>query len=135
RFLLQSPDDPSLVVDAADVWRTSGRSLAKLGRAFRDPQESLLEALARAGRLFPPVRESLDEARPERLELAPSSAWAFLSEGAPALSEAGYGVIVPAELTVAGQRRLRLRMKVGTKTQVAGAVSGAAGLGLDDMVS
>ncbi|HEU4620385.1 MAG TPA: ATP-dependent helicase, partial [Gammaproteobacteria bacterium] len=47
RFLLQSPDDPSLLVDAAEVWRTRGGSLAKLGRAFRDPQESLLEALGR----------------------------------------------------------------------------------------
>src|SRR5690606_14987351 len=135
RFLLQSPDDPSLLVDAADVWRGSGRSLAKLGRAFRNPQESLLEALARAGRLFPPIRASLDEARPERLELEPASAWAFLSEGAPALGEAGYGVVVPAELTVAGRRRLRLKMKLGATTKVAGAVAGAAGIGLADMVS
>ncbi len=135
RFLLQSPDDPSLLIDAADVWRAPDRSLATLGRAFHDPQEALLEALARAARLFPPIRASLDEARPERLELVPSSAWAFLSEGAPALGEAGYHVIVPAELTTAGQRRLRLRMKLGTKTHVAGAVSGAAALGLADVVS
>ena len=45
RFLLQSPDDPSLLVPASEVWKTKGRSLEKLGRAFRDPQESLLEAL------------------------------------------------------------------------------------------
>ncbi|MFC1641531.1 ATP-dependent helicase, partial [Myxococcota bacterium] len=42
RFFLQSPDDPSLLVTAAEVWSTRGRSLAKFGRAFRDPQESLL---------------------------------------------------------------------------------------------
>jgi hypothetical protein len=54
-----------------------------------------------------------------------------LSEGAPALGEAGFGVIVPAELTATGQRRLRLRMKVGATTKTAGAVSGAAGLRLD----
>jgi len=135
RFLLQSPDDPSLLVDAAEVWRTEGRSLAKLGRAFRGPQESLLQALGRAARLFPPIHESLFEARPERLELAPSAAWAFLSEGAPALGEAGFGVIVPAELTAAGQRRLRLRMKVGATTKTAGAVSGVAGLRLEQMLS
>ncbi|MEX2122804.1 MAG: DEAD/DEAH box helicase [Woeseia sp.] len=135
RFLLQSPDDPSLLVDAAKVWRAKGRSLAKLGRAFRDPQESLLEALGRAARLFPPLRESLGEARPERLELAPAVAWTFLSEGAPALGEAGFGVIVPAELTAAGQRRLRLRMKVGATTKTAGAVSGAAGFGFEEMLS
>ncbi|GAB4215588.1 MAG: hypothetical protein OHK0013_41300 [Sandaracinaceae bacterium] len=35
RFLLQSPDDPSLLVPADEVWAARGRSLEKLGRAFR----------------------------------------------------------------------------------------------------
>jgi superfamily II DNA or RNA helicase len=135
RFLLQSPDDPSLLVTAAEVWRTKGRSLAKLGRAFRDPQESLLEALGRAARLFAPVAESLAAPRPEALSLNAADAWRFLSEGAPALAEAGFGVIVPGELTAAGQRRLRLRMRVGAATKVAGAVGGAAGLGLDELLA
>ena len=135
RFLLQSPDDPSLLVTAAEVWSTTGRNLAKLGRAFRDPQESLLEALGSAARLFVPVAQSLDEARPEALTLEAPAAWAFLSEGAPALAEAGFGVIVPAELTAAGQRRLRLRMRVGAGVKVAGAVAGAAHLSLDELLS
>ena len=135
RFLLQSPDDPSLLVTAADAWSTKGRSLARLGRAFRDPQESLLEALGRAARLFAPLAECLAEAKPEALSLDSATAWRFLNEGAPALAEAGFGVIVPAELTAAGQRRLRLRMRVGGGTQVAGAVAGAAGLGLDELLS
>lgn len=135
RYLLQSPDDPSLLVTADEVWRTRGHLLAKLGRAFRDPQESLLAALGRAARIFPPILASLDQATPEGLPLDPVAAWAFLSEGAPALAEAGFGVIVPAELTAAGQRRLRLRMRVGGGTKVAGAVSGAAALGLEDLLT
>jgi hypothetical protein len=121
RFLLQSPDDPSLLVPAHEVWAARGRSLQKLGRAFREPQESLLEALGRASRLFPPIEAALGEARPELLELDPATAWAFLAEGAAALGDAGFGVIVPAELTASGARRLRLRMRVGgTKTGAAG---------------
>jgi hypothetical protein len=135
RFLLQSPDDPSLLVTAAEVWSTKGPSLARLGRAFRDPQESLLEALGRAARLFEPVASCLAETRPESLELDPATAWQFLSEGAQALADAGFGVIVPAELTSAGKRRLRLRMRVSGSTKVAGAVSGAARLGLDELLS
>jgi hypothetical protein len=136
RFLLQSPDDPSLLVPAADVWRTRGRSLAALGRAFRDPQESLLEALGRAARLFAPIERALAEAKPEALELDPSAAWSFLGDGASALAEAGFGVIVPGELTAAGQRRLRLRMRIGGKTaKIAGAVSGVAGLDLDSLLA
>ncbi|WP_437716084.1 DEAD/DEAH box helicase [Sorangium sp. So ce448] len=135
RFLLQSPDDPSLLVPAAEAWKTKGRSLEKLGRAFRDPQESLLEALGRAARLFPSLARSLEEARPESVPLDPATAWAFLGEGAAALAEAGFGVIVPGELTAAGQRRLRLRMRVGgSSRKVAGVVAGAAGLALDELL-
>ena len=135
RFLLQSPDDPSLLVPAADVWKTSGRRLEKLGRAFRDPQESLLEALGRAARLFAPLERALDGATPELLELDPATAFSFLGDGAAQLVEAGFGVIVPAELTPSGRRRLRLRMRVGSSSKVAGAVAGAAGLGLDALVA
>ncbi len=131
RFLLQSPDDPSLLVPAAEVWKTKGRSLEKLGRAFRDPQESLLEALGRASRLYPPLAGSLAEARPESIALDAATAWTFLGDGAATLADAGFGVIVPGELTAAGQRRLRLRMRVGGNgKQVAGVVAGVAGLGL-----
>lgn len=134
RFLLQSPDDPSLLVPAAEAWSMKGRSLEKLGRAFRDPQESLLEALGRAARLFPPLAPSLAEARPESALLDPATAWTFLGDGAATLSDAGFGVIVPGELTAAGQRRLRLRMRVGGTRKVAGVVAGAAGLALDELL-
>jgi superfamily II DNA or RNA helicase len=135
RFLLQSPDDPSLLVPASDVWQAKGRNLEKFGRAFRDPQESLLQALGRAARLFAPIGGALASAKPESLELDPATAWSFLGDGASALAEAGFGVIVPGELTAAGQRRLRLRMRVGGKTKVAGAVSGVAGLDLGSLLA
>ena len=136
RFLLQSPDDPSLLVPAAEVWATPGQRLSRLGREFREPQESLLEALGRAARLFAPIGSALESAKPESLSLDPAGAWAFLGEGAALLAEAGFGVIVPSELTRAGQRRLRLRMRVGGKaTKVAGSVSGTGSLGLDELIS
>ena len=135
RFFLQSPDDPSLLVPAADVWQTRGRSLERFGRAFKDPQESLLEALGRAARLYASLAQALEQAKPEALELEPTAAWTFLSEGAPLLAEAGFGVIVPGELTSTGSRRLRLRLRVGGKSKVAGAVQGAAGLGLDELLA
>ncbi|HEX6272459.1 MAG TPA: DEAD/DEAH box helicase [Polyangiaceae bacterium] len=135
RFLLQSPDDPSLLVTAAEVWKTRGRSLQTLGRAFRDPQESLLEALGRAARLYPPLTRSLEEARPESVLLDPATAWTFLGDGAATLADAGFGVSVPSELTAAGRRRLRLRMRVGgSSPKVAGVVGGKAGLGLDELL-
>jgi superfamily II DNA or RNA helicase len=133
RFLLQSPDDPSLLVLAREAWRAGDGRLHALGRAFRDPQESLLEALGRAARLYPPLARSLEESTPERLELDAARAWQFLAEGATRLAQAGFGVIVPGELTAAGQRRLRMRMRVGAQPQSAGAVAGA-GLGFGELV-
>jgi hypothetical protein len=133
-FLLQAPDDPSLLLPAAEVWR-AGAQLAAFGRAFRDPQESLLEALGRAAALFPPLGRALHSKAPESLGLDAATAWAFLGEGAAALGAAGFGVIVPGELTAAGARRLRLRMRVGGKSKVAGAVAGSAALGLDELLA
>ncbi len=135
RFLLQATDDPSLLVPAADVWKARGRTLKALGRAFSDPQEALLGALGAAARLFAPIARALGEARPERVDLDPAEAWAFLAQAAPALSEAGFGVIVPGELLASGQRRLRLRMRVGATGRTAGVVAGSAGLGLDEALA
>lgn len=59
------------------MWTSTGRSLEKLGRAFRDPQESLLEALGRASRLFAPIEAALAQATPDAMELDPSAAWAL----------------------------------------------------------
>ncbi|AGC49211.1 SNF2/helicase domain-containing protein [Myxococcus stipitatus DSM 14675] len=133
-FHLQAPDDPSLLVSATDVWKTRGHRLEKLGRAFRAPQESLLEALARAARLFAPIGLVLESPRPHALLLEPDAAWTFLSEGARVLADAGFGVILPGELTSSGRRRLRLRMRVGASTKAAGVVEGSAGLGLDALL-
>ncbi|HKP62369.1 MAG TPA: DEAD/DEAH box helicase [Polyangiales bacterium] len=136
RFMLQSPDDASLLVPASDVWEARGRSLPLLGRAFRDPQESLLEALGRAARLFPPLSAALTGARPSLLELDAAGAWQFLGEAAALLDQAGFGVIVPGELTRGGQRRLRLRMRVGGKaSRTAGVVAGAAALAASELVA
>jgi hypothetical protein len=134
RFLLQATDDPSLLVSAAEVWHPRRRIRSLLGRVSRDTGEALREELGRAARIFAPIAWSLTEARPEMLALDATTVWTFLGEGAPALAQAGFGVIVPGELTATGQRRLRLRMRLGVRSQTAGAVAGASGLGLDELV-
>jgi hypothetical protein len=138
RFLLQSPDDPSLLVTAAEAWSGKSKQVQKLSRAFRDPIESLLEALGRAARLFPPLQSALQTGKPASLALDPQLAWTFLGEGAALLGEAGFGVLVPGELTRGGQRRLQLRLRVGgsarKSSKLAGAVKGASSLALDELV-
>jgi SNF2 family DNA or RNA helicase len=133
RYLLQSPDDASLLLTASELW--SGTTKSRLLRAFPQPQEALLAGLGRAARLFPPIERSLELAKPELVELDPAAAWTFLSEGAELLADAGFGVLVPGELTRRGQRRLRLRLRVGTKAKVAGVVKGAAALDMAQLLA
>ena len=67
--------------------------------------------------------------------LSAAEAWTFLSEAAPSLAEAGLAVVLPAELTRSGRRRLKVRMRVGTPgVGTAGVVAKDGGFGLDDIV-
>jgi hypothetical protein len=125
-YLLQAADDPSLLLPAADVWSAAGPRRDWIDRTFGEPRQVLLRELARAGRLFPPIEASLDARAPEAVSLTTSGAWGFLSQAAPLLGESGFGLVLPAELAPSGERRLRLRMRVGggPSAKAAGAVAG-----------
>lgn len=134
RFLLQATNDPSLLVPAADVYRGRASIARGIAGSTRAAQEYLLTGLAAAGRLFPAVAASLRDPRPEQVPLTPAVAWDFLNNAAPQFIEAGLGVILPAQLTRSGQRRLRMRMRLGGARKSAS--SDASGdLTLDSMLS
>ncbi len=130
-ILLQAVDDPSLLVPAADAWR-SGRRLAAFGRRLDDPQERLLADLGRATRLHPPLDPMLHRAHPVGLDLDVAAAYAFLREGAPVLAEAGFGIQLPSWWR-AGGPRIAARLRTSTRA-AAGASAAAARLGLDAIV-
>ena len=110
-FLLQSTDDPSLLVPAGQAWDATGA----LDRWLQRPQELLLTELGRASRVWPGLAAGLRQARPEHLDLDTAGAHAFLAEAAGALEEAGFGVLVPDWWK--RRRRLGLKLRAsGTKT-------------------
>ncbi|HSK91084.1 MAG TPA: DEAD/DEAH box helicase [Euzebyales bacterium] len=129
-YLLQAADEPSLIVPAAQVWRRSGPTVELLGRRLGDPQETLVRGLAAAARVFPPAAASLREARPTTLALTPAEAADLLGGAAGDLAAAGLGVRLPAELTAAGERRLRPRLRVGGAADPGAGIS-ATGLDAD----
>jgi hypothetical protein len=120
-YHLSSADDPSLLVAAAQVWADGGSSLRLAGRHLANPQESLVKGLAEAARLFPPIDASLSERRPDGLRLTTAQAADFLAHGAASMAAAGLGVVLPAELTAKGARRLRARLRVGQQVTDPGA--------------
>ncbi|MBE0478614.1 DEAD/DEAH box helicase, partial [Candidatus Aerophobetes bacterium] len=114
-YLLQAVDDPSLLVPTERIWKSSKRELHFLNRTFKDPQEKLLMALAEASCIFPPLAESLQEACPSCMHMKTNEAWNFLDTAAPILQQSGFTVLLPQELTRAGQRRIKARMRIGSR--------------------
>jgi SNF2 family DNA or RNA helicase len=113
RYLLQSADDPTLFVPTADAWITRGRKAAALSRMGTDVHASLLESLAQAAGVCPRIEESLRSRKPSGYSLDAKGAHEFLTVTAPALEQAGFGVLLPDWWTDGGTaHRLGVRAHV-----------------------
>jgi SNF2 family DNA or RNA helicase len=133
-FSLQSAEDPSLMLPAAEVWAGAGYGWLAGGLLPHagPPEEELLAGLGTAARLFPALDDALREAAPARVTLDTAGALDFLRETGPLLSAAGFGVLMPD-----WARRTRLGLKLTARSSSSG--SSAAGrpsqFGLQDLVS
>jgi hypothetical protein len=125
-FLLQAKDDPSVLVPAAEVWRSNGDGLKALGHRLADPQERLLGGLGHALRLWPALEPALREAAPTGLDLASRDAIGFVRDAAPALEQAGFGVLAPPWWN----KRLRLQLNVEPMDEIE---EGSGLFGLDGL--
>jgi SNF2 family DNA or RNA helicase len=125
-FALQSADDPSLMISAADVWAGHGAWMAP----GSDPVEELLAGLGAAARLFGELEDALREAAPALVDLDTPGAYRFLKETGPLLAGAGFGVLLPDWV-----RKSRLGLKLTTRSQTpsSSSVTGAR-FGLGDLV-
>lgn len=111
-IMLQHKEDPSVLVPAADVWAHS-RRLSALGRLLENPQERLLGGLGHALRLWPELEPALEQAAPTEVELSAEQAYRFLGEAAPALEQAGYGVLAPPWW----RQRLRVKLTAAPESE------------------
>ena len=125
-FLLQSIADPSLLVPAEQAWTDDGT----LSRWLPRPQELLLAELGRASRIYPELADGLRQARPCALDLDADGAYRFLSAAAPALDEAGFGVLLPSWW----DRRPRLGLTMSAHTPVDGVVAKPGKFGKDQLM-
>ncbi|MDH4362934.1 MAG: DEAD/DEAH box helicase [Acidimicrobiia bacterium] len=125
-FLLQAADDPSLMVPAAQAWDDDG----SLGRWLPRPQELLLAELGRASLIYPELTPGLRQARPTGLALDAEGVHQFLTVAAPALDDAGFGVLVPSWW----DRRRQLGLTVSAHTPVDGVVDRPSRFGRDQLV-
>ena len=128
-FALQSTDDPSLMMPAADL--LAGVSKAGLVAGIKHPEEELLAGLGRAARLFPELDRALRSPAPTEVTLDTEEAFGFLRQAAPLLSGAGFGVLLPDWV-----RRSRLGLKLTTRSRrtSSGSVTDPK-FGLSDLVN
>jgi SNF2 family DNA or RNA helicase len=94
-FHLQAIEQPTLIIDASEVWLMSGDSATIMGRRIDRPQELLLSELGRASRFFKRLEEALDESEPAHLMLNTRQAYEFLREHRVVLIEQGFAVQAP----------------------------------------
>ena len=130
-FALQSTEEPSLVVDAKQVWRAKG-SLRALARHVADPQETLLAELGRAVRLYPDIEPALRTAKPSFVSLDTEGAHEFLAEAAPILLAAGFGVLLPGWWTNPSMR-VGAKLSASTPAQP-GSADKEASIGTEGLV-
>jgi SNF2 family DNA or RNA helicase len=131
QFALQSTEDPSLMLDAADVWAGAG-GWAPGG--IQHPDEELLAGLGAATRLFGELDSALRTPAPDEVRLNTAGAFRFLTETAPLLAGAGFGVLLPD-----WARKARLGLKLTSRSRSTsvgadGSAGSGAGLGLADLV-
>ena len=125
-FLLRSVADPSLLVSAEQAWDDDGN----LRRWLDRPEELLLAELGRAVRIYPELAAGLRTARPSGIDLDVEGAYHFLSEVAPLLDDAGFGVLLPSWW----DRRRRLGLAVSASTAVDGVIDTGRRFGRDQLV-
>ncbi|MFN0011405.1 MAG: DEAD/DEAH box helicase [Phycisphaerales bacterium] len=125
---LQSLDDLSLVIDAADIWTLPTDGATVGGRHVDKPAELLLGELGRAARLYKPLEEVLKESEPIEVVLSTAQAYTFLREVRPVLIEQGVGVLAP-EWWDAPDTRLGVRLKLDSPEMLSEAISGVASAG------
>jgi SNF2 family DNA or RNA helicase len=111
QFALQSTDDPSLLLPAADIW-SGGTADGWAAAGISYPEEELLAGLGRASRLFPELDGELQGTAPESVTLDTGGALRFLKETGPLLAGAGFGVLLPGWV-----RRSRLGLKLTTRSR------------------
>ena len=121
---VQSRLDPSLVLDAAELWQAPAAVLARFGA---DVETDLLLALRAAARVWAPVERLLEEATPEVLVLEDAEAEELFGPIADDLAAAGLPVLWPAEVL----RPVELRPVIGTPAPESG--RGGAGLDLSSL--
>jgi len=130
RYLLQSYEDPSLLIPVKEAWKPKKGSPLKR-YDVKNIRQFLLSSLGQAAGINEGIASSLEAPNPSGYSLDTKEAYRFLTENAVNLSQAGFGLLLPGWWTRKGTKtHLKAQAKVKGKKLQAG-----NGLTLDEIVS
>ncbi len=130
RYLLQSYEDPSLLIPVKEAWKPKKGSPLKR-YDVKNIRQFLLSSLGQAAGISAGIASSLEAPNPSGYSLDTKEAYRFLTESAANLSQAGFGLLLPGWWTRKGTKtHLKAQAKVKGKKLHAG-----NGLTLDKIVS
>jgi len=110
-YLLQSLNDKSLLIPAAQAWHNARNVKSTFASYKFNPRQFLLQSLGQASRLCDEINTGLIKNDLDGYELDNVGAFEFLSDKAQALQEADFGVMLPSWWKK-GRRKLRVSAKV-----------------------
>ncbi|MBI4642858.1 MAG: DEAD/DEAH box helicase [Deltaproteobacteria bacterium] len=130
RYLLQAAADPSLLIPVREAWNPKKHIATLLRPGEFHAKEYLLVSLGQSARLCPDIEAGLHTALPDGHSLNTRGAFAFLTEKAMLLEQAGFAVMLPAWWTGRGAK-----MRLSARGQVKSPkMTGGGGLNLDQLV-
>ncbi|MHC1783147.1 MAG: DEAD/DEAH box helicase [Anaerolineaceae bacterium] len=133
-YLVQSREDPSLLIKVGEFWENSATAFIALGKKMERPAEKILTGLGYAARLCPSLLPSLQTSQPTGHSFSTDEAYHFMRDAIPLLSQAGFGVLTPPWWNQRGAR-LGIRLRVKPKEDFSN-ISGLNGkLGFDRLVN
>ncbi|HSM24425.1 MAG TPA: DEAD/DEAH box helicase, partial [Anaerolineaceae bacterium] len=134
RYLLQSRDDPNLLISAEQIWNSRTTVMVVDGKRCELPQEKILMGLGYTARHFEPIEISLQNQYPTDVEINTHEAYQFLRNSAPLLEEAGFGIITPDWWDTSGAR-LGVRLQLTPSTTLPKPRMKAGSLNLNSLVN
>jgi len=110
-YMLQSINDPSLFIDARNVWANRKEVRSVAADSAIHPQDILLQDLSIASRFFKPIGESLKGTYPTHCDIDIVTLNKFLKDAAPLLRESGFSILLPSWLTTRSKVTVELQIK------------------------
>lgn len=131
RYMLQSYEDPSLLIPVKEAWKPKKGSPLKR-YDVKNIRQFLLSSLGQAAGTSAGIASSLEAPDPSGYSLDTKEAYRFLTESAVNLSQAGFGLLLPGWWTRKGTKtHLKAQANVKGKKKL----QAGYGLTLDEIVS